>query len=134
MFEHDPCTFTIKCIANKWKPHVLWELRSGTAVRFSALLRRLPITERVLSQTLKELVADELVARVCYPEVPPRVEYTITELGLTTIPLIEALYDWGRTRMQAINVPLDEVGEMRHGYLPLDREKTENPALYCTDQ
>lgn len=134
MFEHDPCTFTIKCIANKWKPHVLWELRSGTAVRFSALLRRLPITERVLSQTLKELVSDELVARACYAEVPPRVEYTITELGLTTIPLIASLYDWGRTRMRAIQLPLDEVGEMRHGYLPLDRDKTENPALYCTDQ
>jgi DNA-binding HxlR family transcriptional regulator len=133
MFEQDPCTFTIKCFANKWKPHVLWEMRSGNAVRFSTILRRLPITERVLSQTLKELVADELVMRECFAEIPPRVEYSITSLGQTTIPLIEALYDWGRTRMQSVGLPLDEVGEMRHGYLPLDKEKTENPALFCDD-
>lgn len=134
MFEQDPCTYAIKSIANKWKPHVIWELREEEAIRFSALLRRLPITERVLSQTLRELVSDGLVNRTCYAEVPPRVEYTITELGLTTIPIISTLYEWGRDRMIANGVPIDEVGEMRHGHLPLDKERTENPSLYCVDQ
>lgn len=134
MFEHDPCTFAIKCIANKWKPHVLWELRESESIRFSALQRRLPITERVLSQTLRELAADGLVTRDCYAEVPPRVEYTITELGLTTIPIISTLYEWGRERMLAKGTPIDEVGEMRHGHLPLDKDRTENPSLYCADQ
>lgn len=134
MFEQDPCTFTIKSIANKWKPHVLWELRESAPIRFSALLRRLPITERVLSQTLRELTSDGLVMRDCYAEVPPRVEYTITELGLSTIPIISTLYEWGRDRMLNIGAPIDEVGEMRHGHLPLDKERTDNPALYCSDQ
>ena len=134
MFEQDPCTYAIKSIANKWKPHVIWELREEEAIRFSALLRRLPITERVLSQTLRELVSDGLVKRTCYAEVPPRVEYTITELGLTTIPIISTLYEWGRDRMIANGAPIDVVGEMRHGHLPLDKERTENPSLYCVDQ
>lgn len=134
MFEQDPCTFTIKCIANKWKPHILWELRDSEPLRFSILFRRLPITERVLSQTLRDLVADGLVARDCFAEVPPRVEYTITELGLSTIPIIETLYEWGRERMLSIGVPIDEVNEMRHGHLPLDRERTENPSQFCIDQ
>lgn len=134
MFENDPSAYAIKCIANKWKPHILWELRNREPARFSTIQRRLPIAERVLSQTLKELVGDGLVSRECYPEIPPRVEYTITELGLTTIPILEQLYNWGRERMLAAGGTPDEVGEMRHGFLPYDREKTENPSLYCKDQ
>ena len=131
MFENDPCTFTIRCFANKWKPHVLWELRSGEPIRFGTLLKRMPISERVLSQTLKELIADSLVDREVFPDVPPRVEYCITEIGKTAIPIIESMYNWGRARMLATGHPLDEVGEMRHGYLPLDQDKTNNPSKYC---
>lgn len=134
MFEHDPYAFSLKAIGNKWKPHILWELRNGESIRFREIFRRLPITERVLSQTLKELVADGLVVRTSYNEVPPRVEYSITELGSTTIPIITALYDWGREQMETRGIAIDDIGEMRHGYIPLDKNKTENPAPYCVDE
>lgn len=133
MFEQDPFSYTVKSIGNKWKPHVLWEMRDEQPIRFSTIRKRIPITERVLSQTLKELVSDGLVSKEIFAEIPPRVEYTITEVGQSTISILTAIYDWGRSRMLERGEPIDGVGEMRHGYLPLDKDKTENPSQFCKE-
>lgn len=132
MFENDPCTFTLKCIGNKWKAHILWELRSSEPARFGVMLKRFPITERVLSQNLKELVSDGLVQRCVYAEVPPRVEYSITELGSTVLPIISAIYQWGRLRMLENGLRPDSIGEMRFGYTPGNQNMMEDPRLFCS--
>ena len=76
---------------------MLWELRDET-LRFGELKRRVPgITKKMLSQRLKELEEDGVVHREAYPEVPPRVEYSLTEFGHTLRPVLDAMCEWGST-------------------------------------
>ena len=95
----DPILVTARCpirtalelIGGKWKLLILFQL-SGPALRLSVLKRRIPdISEKMLIQELKSLVDSELVSRVNYGEVPPRVEYALTEKGRSALPLIEAM-------------------------------------------
>ena len=80
---------------SKWKSCILDELRHGP-LRPSALHKLFPeATPRVLDLQLKELTEDGLVAKTIYPELPPRSEYAITPLGLTLIPIIDAMIEWG---------------------------------------
>ncbi len=84
-------------IGGKWKPLILWYLRDGQAKRFSALRRAMPIiTQKMLTQQLRELEADGLITRTVHAEVPPRVEYDLTGLGQDIIPILEALCRFGR--------------------------------------
>ncbi len=65
--------------------------------RFNELRRLIPsITQRTLTRQLRELEEDQIIARIVHPEIPPRVEYELTEFGKTLIPILEALYNWGR--------------------------------------
>lgn len=90
-----PLRLTMSLIDSKWKSCILDELRHQ-ALRPSELHRLLPeATSRVLDLQLKELVEDGLVAKTIYPELPPRSEYSITALGMTLIPIIDAMIDWG---------------------------------------
>ena len=90
-----PLRLTMSLIDSKWKSCILDELRHQ-ALRPSELHRLLPeATPRVLDLQLKELVEDGLVAKTIYPELPPRSEYSITALGITLIPIIDAMIDWG---------------------------------------
>lgn len=90
-----PLRLTVSLIDSKWKSCILDELRHQ-ALRPSELHRLLPeATPRVLDLQLKELVEDGLVAKTIYPELPPRSEYSITALGMTLIPIIDAMIDWG---------------------------------------
>lgn len=90
-----PLRLTMSLIDSKWKSCILDELRHQ-ALRPSELHRLLPeATPRVLDLQLKELVEDGLVAKTIYPELPPRSEYSITALGMTLIPIIDAMIDWG---------------------------------------
>ncbi|MBD5371221.1 MAG: helix-turn-helix transcriptional regulator [Bacteroides sp.] len=83
-------------IDSKWKSCILDELRSEVALRPSELHRRLPeAAPRVLDIQLKELVDDGLIEKTIYPELPPRSEYRISRLGLTLIPIIDAMLKWG---------------------------------------
>lgn len=85
-------------IGGKWKTVVLWYLRNERR-RFSELKKQIPeITEKMLSLQLKQLEKDGIVGRKVYAEVPPRVEYFLTEEGKTLIPCLEALAKWGRDR------------------------------------
>lgn len=90
-----PLRLTMSLIDSKWKSCILDELRHG-ALRPSELHRLFPeATPRVLDLQLKELVEDGLVSKTIYPELPPRSEYSITGLGMTLIPIIDAMIDWG---------------------------------------
>lgn len=88
-------------VGGKWKLPILWHLRKGV-LRYAELRRRLPgISERVLINQLRELEADGMVHRTQYPEVPPRVEYALTEKGCSLTPVLTILAEWGREHAAA---------------------------------
>lgn len=90
-----PLRLTMSLLGSKWKSCILDELRQRS-LRPSELHKLLPeATPRVLDLQLKELVEDGLVSKTIFPELPPRSEYSITELGKTLIPIIDAMIDWG---------------------------------------
>ncbi|KXV16734.1 transcriptional regulator [Acetobacter malorum] len=86
---------TLQYIDGKWKGVILYHLLQGT-LRFNEIRKRLPnITQRMLTTQLRELEHDGFVLRTVYPEVPPKVEYSLTERGRTLEPVIMALKKWG---------------------------------------
>ena len=88
---------SLAVIGGKWKPLIVWHLRDIAAMRFSALRRTMPaITQKMLTQQLRELEADGLLTRTVFAEVPPRVEYALTDLGRGIIPILESLCRFGR--------------------------------------
>ncbi|HEY7316438.1 MAG TPA: helix-turn-helix domain-containing protein [Candidatus Binatia bacterium] len=90
-----PAETTLGVIGGKWKLLILRELFSG-ASRFGELRRRLSgISEKILAQHLRELESDGIVARKIYPEIPPKVEYSLTNSGKTLGPIINGLHEWG---------------------------------------
>lgn len=92
---------TLALIDGKWKGVILHHLMQET-MRFSSFRRRMPnVTQRMLTNQLRELEADGLISRTVYAEVPPRVEYQLTERGRTLQPVIEALRIWGDTHAPA---------------------------------
>jgi DNA-binding HxlR family transcriptional regulator len=100
---HGPVEAAVDVLAGRWKPLILWALRSGT-LRFGEIERELStvtpnITQRMLTKQLRELERDGLVTRKVYPEVPPRVEYALTERYESLRPIIELLYAWGKEHM-----------------------------------
>jgi DNA-binding HxlR family transcriptional regulator len=83
-------------IGGKWKGVVLYHLFEEDVLRFNEIRRRLPnVTQRMLTAQLRELEADGFVARKVYPEVPPKVEYRLTDHGRSLGPIIQALKAWG---------------------------------------
>lgn len=90
-----PVETTLLMISDKWKVLILRDLLNGT-MRFSELCRSVGnISQKVLTANLRQMERDGLVHREVYPEVPPRVEYSLTETGRTLKPVIEAMKDWG---------------------------------------
>lgn len=97
-----PVEATLGLIGGKWKSVILYHLLTQKVMHFNALRRSLPnITQRMLTNQLRELEHDGLVARTIYPEVPPRVEYRLSTQGQTLAPVIEALRAWGETYLSA---------------------------------
>lgn len=92
----------VDVIGGKWKPLILWALHVRT-LRFAELRRGMPgVSEKVLTQHLREMEADGLVHREVYPEVPPRVEYSLTELGESLNTALEPLGLWGDAHKDTI--------------------------------
>jgi DNA-binding HxlR family transcriptional regulator len=98
----DNCTYlchvstTLDIIGGKWKSLILWHLSYKT-LRFSQLQRRLvKVTQKMLTQQLRELEKDGLIDRKVYAEVPPRVEYSLTETGTSVVPILQMMYQWGK--------------------------------------
>ncbi|MFF0531627.1 winged helix-turn-helix transcriptional regulator [Nocardia amikacinitolerans] len=90
-------------IGGKWKALILWELEENGVRRFGELRRGLPgVSEKMLMQQLRELEEDGIVTREIFPEVPPRVEYELTELGRALNRALEPLGAWGRDRIARI--------------------------------
>ncbi|MEF2229684.1 MAG: helix-turn-helix domain-containing protein [Pseudodesulfovibrio sp.] len=88
---------TLQVIGGKWKPIIIHRLGHEGTLRFSEIKRSIPnITQKMLTQQLRELEADGVVHREVYPQVPPRVEYSLTEIGVSVMPVIDALCGWGR--------------------------------------
>jgi DNA-binding HxlR family transcriptional regulator len=90
-----PVEATLEVIGGKWKPLILWQLR-GDKIRFSGLQQNMQgISPKMLTKQLRELEEDGLILREIYPEIPPRVEYSLTEFGKTVLPVLDALCMWG---------------------------------------
>ena len=91
---------TLDVIGGKWKPLVIYQLKDGT-LRFNQIVDKVQprITQRMLTKELRELEKDGLVTRKVYPQVPPKVEYSLTEKARTLIPILDQLCDWGYDHM-----------------------------------
>lgn len=96
--EPDLCRVenALSILVGKWKPIILlYLLRYGT-LRFSELKRNVTgITQKMLTKQLRELEEEDIVKRVVYPQVPPKVEYSITEYGRSLQPILEEMHEWG---------------------------------------
>jgi DNA-binding HxlR family transcriptional regulator len=104
---------TMDYIGGKWKTVVLWYLRKDKK-RFSELRKLIPnITEKMLSLQLKGLESDGLVKRKIYPEVPPKVEYYLTDFGKTLIPMLEEIAKWGRVLAESKGRMVDRVNKSK---------------------
>ena len=83
-------------LVGKWKPIILLNLMKERTQRFSELQRNLPgITQKMLTKQLRELEEEDIIKRVVYPQVPPKVEYSITEYGKTLEPILADMHEWG---------------------------------------
>lgn len=93
----------LEWIGNKWALVVLVKISENEPVRFNELYRNIPsVSEKVLSQVLKQLTTDGIIERKLYPDVPPRVEYYVSDFGRTLLPHVEALINWGRDNFDQI--------------------------------
>ncbi len=92
---------TLSILSGKWKIVILWHLGHEGAHRYGQLSRLFKnISNRILTKQLRELEQDGIIYREIYPEVPPKVEYLMTDLGRTLLPIIDAMFDWGKANMQ----------------------------------
>jgi DNA-binding HxlR family transcriptional regulator len=100
-FGSCPMYYTVSVMAGKWKWVILWRIYRAGVIRYNTLRGQLhPIAHKTLSAQLKELETDELIHREQYNEVPPRVEYSLTEEGRTLIPILDLMYQWGKEHMK----------------------------------
>jgi Predicted transcriptional regulators len=93
-----PVGAAVAAIGGKWKIAILWNLREGSH-RFSELHRKLPgkISQAVLTSQLRELEKDGLIHREIFKEIPPRVEYSLTEVGTAFLPVIISMGEWSES-------------------------------------
>ncbi len=88
-------------LVGKWKPIILLHLLKNGTQRFSDLKRSIPgITQKMLTNQLRELENEDIIQRVVYPQVPPKVEYSITEYGRSLEPILHAMHEWGTNHIQ----------------------------------
>lgn len=94
-----PVTATLDKIGGKWRAHILYQLTSGTK-RFGEIAVRIPgISRKVLTEQLKELEKDGLITRKQYKEIPPRVEYTLTPMGMSLSLIFDEMARWGKEHL-----------------------------------
>ncbi len=112
IIEICPVRNVIARFGNKWALLVILILHENKVLRFNELGRLIPdLSSRVLSVTLRTLEADGLVDRKVYPEVPPRVEYSLTEMGGSLVPFIVQLTEWSQKHMELIVKHRKEFGD-----------------------
>ena len=99
--DHCPVEATLELIGGKYKALILWHLSEGK-LRFSQLRKAIAnATPKMLTQQLRELEAQKLISREVFPVVPPKVEYSLTELGKSLMPILVAMRDWGAGYMRS---------------------------------
>ncbi|PJJ79276.1 winged helix-turn-helix transcriptional regulator [Mucilaginibacter auburnensis] len=99
----------LRVLGGRWKPAILCRLRYGT-MRYGELKKSIEgISERMLVAQLRELENDGIIKRMVYPEVPPRVEYKLTDLGLTMQPMLIAMSDWGNLYRETTEKQMVEI-------------------------
>ena len=117
MASRQPCGFScsvsaaLSVIGGKWKGVILYHLLQESVLRFSQLQKLFPsCTQRTLTNQLRTLEADGFVKRVVYAQVPPKVEYSLTERGLTLTPVLLALKAWGDVELGKTDVAMATSG------------------------
>lgn len=104
-----PVETSLELLSGKWKPRILWKLHQQGVLRFGEFRRELPdITPKMLTQQLRDLERDGLVNRTVYPEVPPKVEYALSEFGETLKPVLDMIAQWGAANHRHIVRLLEE--------------------------
>lgn len=99
-----PVAETLELIGGKYKALILWNL-SGGKLRFSELHKQIQgATPKMLTQQLRELESQKLITREVFPIIPPKVEYSLTELGKSLLPILVAMRDWGANYMKTKNL------------------------------
>ena len=94
-YYNNPVELSLDIIGGKWKMPILWRLKERSW-RYGELKKNIgKITHKMLAEQLKELERDGLISRKVYPSVPPKVEYSLSEIGFSVIPIIEGLRVWG---------------------------------------
>jgi len=105
---YNPLEFALHFIGGTWKMPILWRLNQGT-MRYSELKKTLPhISHKMLSSQLRELEKNELIIRNAHPGVPPKVEYSISAKGKETIPVIQAISEYGYVKMKENGIETHE--------------------------
>ena len=90
-------------MSDKWSLLILRSLHKNGIMRYKDLMNAIPdISQKMLSCTLKRLEEDHLINRKMYPEIPPRVEYSLTETGMELMPALQMMIDWAQTHFEAI--------------------------------
>ena len=112
-----PAELTLSLLSGKWKSLALYHILCLETVRFKELERSLgTISSRILAKALKELELNGLVAKMIFPEIPPRTQYTATWRGRTLFPVLEALYQWGREHSDFYGIHHDSEFEEEFQY------------------
>ncbi len=95
-----PVEATVALIGGKWKTVILWNLKDGK-VRFNKLMAEIPeISPKMMTKQLRELERGGLVERKMYPEIPPRVEYSLTPMALSLVPILTQMAQWGMANLE----------------------------------
>ena len=101
---YNPVEFAMDRIGGTWKMPILWRLKDRI-MRYGELKKDIPhITHKMLTSQLRELEEEGFIVRTVYPVVPPKVEYSITERGLSAIPIIDAIRNYGKQLMEDFGV------------------------------
>ena len=101
-FDNCPLTYALNFIGGKWRLPIIWALSKNGTMRYNELKRSIEgITNMMLTQSLKELELNGIINRQQYMEIPPRVEYSLTDNGKELIPALKALASWGK-KMKSI--------------------------------
>ena len=101
---HCPVSATLNLIGGKYKALILWHLSVQT-LRFSQLKKLIPTaTPKMLTQQLREMESEQLIFREVFPVVPPKVEYSLTDLGKSLMPVLIAMRDWGADYLHSQNL------------------------------
>lgn len=102
-----PMAFGINVLSGKWKLQIVWIIYRKKIVRFNDLQKLLGnITTKTLTQQLRELEGERIIRRTVYAEVPPKVEYSLTDIGKTISPVLKSLCDWGEIYQQMVKSEL----------------------------